>query len=37
MVGGMIEQVSQFDLTELLYDVKEREGLRREEEGMSHR
>ena len=28
----MIEQVSKFDLTELLYDVKEREGLQREEE-----
>ena len=31
-MGGMIEQVSKFDLTELLYDVKEREGLQREEE-----
>ena len=38
LVEGMIEQVSKFDLTELLYDVKEREGLRREEEQeMSHR
>lgn len=32
LVEGMIEQVSKFDLTELLYDVKEREGLRLEEE-----